>query len=147
MRNAREPGREFASWTLALVLLFTASCSSNFSWQSQQASAVMASLALTCSSSRNHNQSNDFSMSVRGYATYFQEVADCTGTSWILSVHVYSSISKEIRLAVKCQSLAAHLSLREACLTWWLLANSLFLDRNKNSPNKKLDKKAVWSQV
>lgn len=67
MLNAREPGREFASWTLALVLLFTASCSSNF-WQSQQASAVMASLALTCSSSRNHNQSNDFSMSVRGYA-------------------------------------------------------------------------------
>lgn len=97
--DAREPGREFASWTLAPVLLFTASCSSNFSRQSQQGNAVMACLAPACGSSGKHNQNDDFSKSVTLY-----EVAVCTGASWILSVHVYSLISKEIRLAVKCFS-------------------------------------------
>lgn len=86
--DAREPGGEFASWTLAPALLFTASCSSDFSWQSQQ--ALAKAMTSPC-------QRLCFHCLSRG--------TGCTGAPEILSVCVCSSISREIRLAGKYQSL------------------------------------------
>lgn len=74
--DAREPGGEFASWTLVPALLFTASCSSDFSWQSQQAPV--------CGSSR--SQSNDFSVLEALLSLPFQRLQAVQG-------HLESSLS------------------------------------------------------
>lgn len=119
--DAREPGGEFANWTLVPALLFTVSCSSDLSWQSQQAPV--------CGSSRAPARA--------GAAPWQSLCAGWAGPPGILCVCVCSSVSKEIRLGTA----NLFFSLRESCLTLMTSCNSSFLEMNENLPNNKSNKK------
>lgn len=116
--DAREPGGEFASWTLVPALLLTASCSSD----------------LSCSPSKQQEpQPKQGLLPVWGFAfTAFP------GTPGILSVCASRFSRKSGWLG------SAHLffSLREPCLTLMASCNSsFFFERNENLPNIKSNKK------
>lgn len=109
--GAGEPGGEFASWTLVPALLFTVSCSSDLSWQPQQA-AVCSSRA-----------------PAKARTSPCQRLCLSRGTRNPLCVLLHF------------QGHQPGWEVRESCLTLMTSCNSSFLERNENLPNNKSNKK------